>query len=300
MGFKLIQSALTTSTDALYIFVTDTVDDLPNLPNIEQAGTETNTRWFARAGSCARVIGAGRWYILAPSNEWKPLFYMSTEVEDAVEHNVETMREIMRTTEGYKDDAASSKTAAAESEQNASNSESAAAESEKKAKASETAAKNSENAAKESEVLSGKNQIAAADAADKAEASEDAAAASAATASRNAETSGSKASESASHAAAALESQKKAEASKKAAETAREAAETAQADAAASSATAEEKALAASQSAIQASKAASKTDWVNYGYLDGGEAGEVSQYKMSGGAPGTTPTVIIDGGGPDD
>ena len=98
MAFKLIQSALTTSTEALYMFAADTVDDLKNLPNLERAGKETNIRWFAKVGSCVRVIGAGRWYVLSPSNVWCPLFYMSTEVEDAVEHNVETMRQIMSTT----------------------------------------------------------------------------------------------------------------------------------------------------------------------------------------------------------
>ena len=170
MAFKLIQSALTTSTEALYMFAADTVDDLKNLPNLERAGEETNIRWFAKVGSCVRVIGAGRWYVLSPSNVWCPLFYMSTEVEDAVEHNVETMRQIMSTTEGYKTAAANSAAAAAKSEKNAADSKTAAATSEKNAKASETAAKNSEDAAKESEVLSGKNQIAAADAAEKAEA----------------------------------------------------------------------------------------------------------------------------------
>ena len=116
MAFKLIQSALTTSTEALYMFAADTVDDLKNLPNLERAGEETNIRWFAKVGSCVRVIGAGRWYVLSPSNVWCPLFYMSTEVEDAVEHNVETMRQIMSTTEEYKTAAANSAAAAAKSE----------------------------------------------------------------------------------------------------------------------------------------------------------------------------------------
>ena len=155
MAFKLIQSALTASTEALYMFAADTVDDLKNLPNLERAGEETNIRWFAKVGSCVRVIGAGRWYVLSPSNVWCPLFYMSTEVEDAVEHNVETMRQIMSTTEGYKTAAANSAAAAAKSEKNAADSKTAAATSEKNAKASETAAKNSENAAKESETLKG-------------------------------------------------------------------------------------------------------------------------------------------------
>lgn len=75
------------------MFAADTVDDLKNLPNLERAGEETNIRWFAKVGSCVRVIGAGRWYVLSPSNVWCPLFYMSTEVEDAVEHNVETIAE---------------------------------------------------------------------------------------------------------------------------------------------------------------------------------------------------------------
>lgn len=127
MAFKLIQTALTTSTEALYMFAADTVDDLKDLPNLERAGEETNIRWFAKVGSCVRVIGAGRWYVLSPSNVWCALFYMSSEVEDAVEHNVETMRQIMSTTEEYKTAAANSAAAAAKSEQNASNSESAAA-----------------------------------------------------------------------------------------------------------------------------------------------------------------------------
>ncbi len=136
MAFKLIQSALTTSTEALYMFAADTVDDLKNLPNLERAGEETeiNIRWFAKVGSCVRVIGAGRWYVLSPSNVWYPLFYMSTEVEDAVEHNVETMRQIMSTTEEYKTAAANSEAAAAKSEKNAADSKTAAATSEKNAR----------------------------------------------------------------------------------------------------------------------------------------------------------------------
>lgn len=47
-----------------------------DMPNLERAGEETNIRWFAKVGSCVRVIGAGRWYVLSPSNVWCPLFYM--------------------------------------------------------------------------------------------------------------------------------------------------------------------------------------------------------------------------------
>lgn len=221
MGYKLIQAALTTSTDALYIFVTDTVDDLTDLPNINKAGSETNTRWFARAGSCARVIGAGRWYILAPSNEWKALFYMNSDVEDAVEKNVETMKEIMETTKGYRD-------AASTSEQNSAASESAASDS------AAAAAQSKENAA-------GSAKAAAASAAAAAGSASDAAG------------SASSASQSASDAESARDV---AASSQKAAESAKEAAENSQAATSESAKAASENAAAAKKSEEAAGESA--------------------------------------------
>ena len=34
MAYKVLETALTTSTEALYMFVADNEDDIPNLPNM--------------------------------------------------------------------------------------------------------------------------------------------------------------------------------------------------------------------------------------------------------------------------
>lgn len=62
MAYKVLDTALTTSTEALYMFVADNEEDIPNLPNMEQTGSETNTRWYAKAGSVVRVVATGRFY----------------------------------------------------------------------------------------------------------------------------------------------------------------------------------------------------------------------------------------------
>ena len=72
MAYKVLDAALTTSTEALYMFVADNEEDIPNLPNMEQRGNETNTRWYAKAGSVVRVVATGRFYTLAPPTSGKP------------------------------------------------------------------------------------------------------------------------------------------------------------------------------------------------------------------------------------
>ena len=95
MAYKVLDAALTTSTEALYMFVADNEEDIPNLPNMEQTGNETNTRWYAKAGSVVRVVATGRFYTLAPSNKWKALYYMREELEDAIDHNIPIMQQIL-------------------------------------------------------------------------------------------------------------------------------------------------------------------------------------------------------------
>lgn len=133
MAYKVIDTALTTSTEALYVFVADSEEDIPNLPNMEQTGNETNTRWYAKAGSVVRVVATGRWYTLAPSNKWKALYYMREELEDAIDHNIPIMQQILAEAKVSAETTANNASAAAKSEQNASASASRASESASKA-----------------------------------------------------------------------------------------------------------------------------------------------------------------------
>lgn len=115
MAYKSILTALLESNSCMYILVADSTNDLPNLPNLSQAGETADTRHFAKVGSCVRVVSDGHWYALAPSNEWKAMYCMSDEVDDAISQNVKAMQEIMASTEKYRNDAASSKNDAASS-----------------------------------------------------------------------------------------------------------------------------------------------------------------------------------------
>lgn len=140
MAYKVLDAALTTSTEALYMFVVDNEEDIPNLPNMEQTGNETNTRWYAKAGSVVRVVATGRFYTLAPSNKWKALYYMREELEDAIDHNIPIMKQIL-------DEAKVSAETTANNEQNASASASRASESAKKAAESQKNAEAARTAA---------------------------------------------------------------------------------------------------------------------------------------------------------
>lgn len=147
MAYKVLDAALTTSTEALYMFVADNEQDIPNLPNMEQTGSETNTRWYAKAGSVVRVIATGRWYTLAPSNKWKALYYMREELEDAIDHNIPIMQQILAEAKVSAEITANNASAAAKSEQNASASASRASESANKAAESQKNAEAARTAA---------------------------------------------------------------------------------------------------------------------------------------------------------
>lgn len=140
MAYKSILTALLESNSCMYILVADSANDLPNLPNLSQAGETADTRHFAKVGSCVRVVSDGHWYALAPSNEWKAMYCMSDEVDEAISQNVKAMQEIMASTEKYRNDAASSKDDAASSAKKANASAVNADKSAKNAKsAAETA-----------------------------------------------------------------------------------------------------------------------------------------------------------------
>ena len=176
MAYKVIQAALTTSTESLYVFVADGTDDLKYLPNLTQTGSTSDARWYAKAGSVARLIGDGHWYILSPSNVWNAMLYMSDDVDDAISKNVETMRQYLVSTEEYKTAAAASAEAALESESNAAGSASAALESQNAAKQSETNAASAAKAAGISASGAADSESAAAASAANAASSESAAA----------------------------------------------------------------------------------------------------------------------------
>lgn len=171
MAYKIIQAALTTDVQALYIMATDDVSDLTYVPNMVQTGNTADSRWYAKAGSCARVISKGRWYILSPSNTWKPMLYMTDELDAAFEDKLNDMKAIRAEVTELKENAASSAAAASESEQNASDSASAAA-------SSQQASKKSENSAKSHEDSAAASALAAAESADAARISEENAASS--------------------------------------------------------------------------------------------------------------------------
>ena len=172
MAYHVVDTALATTNTALYIFVADTVNDLDDLPNMTKGGDLTVSARFAQPGSCVRVVGAGRWYILNASNVWKAMYYMNDEVQDAVEKNVDTMK-------GYMDNAESYKNSAATSAENAGKSEAAAAVSETNAGKSANNASNSLIAVEASQRVVADNLQQTVEARTKAQASEEAAAASA-------------------------------------------------------------------------------------------------------------------------
>lgn len=149
MAYKSILTALLESNSCMYILVADSANDLPNLPNLSQAGETADTRHFAKVGSCVRVVSDGHWYALSPSNEWMPLFYMTSEVDDAINENVQKMLQIMATIDEYSKVAHESAEKAykcAESAEDSKNDASAsagkAAVSSQNAKAAESSVKN--------------------------------------------------------------------------------------------------------------------------------------------------------------
>ena len=159
MAYKVLETALTTTTEALYMFVADNEQDIPNLPNMEQTGSETNTRWYAKAGSVVRVVATGRFYTLAPSNKWKALYYMREELEDAIDHNITIMQQILAEAKVSAETTANNASAAAKSERNASASASRASESANKAAESQKNAEAARTAAEEAAIKAGADVV---------------------------------------------------------------------------------------------------------------------------------------------
>mgnify|MGYP006899720876 CR=1 FL=1 len=253
MAYKIIQAALTTDVQALYIMATDDVSDLTFVPNMVQTGNTADSRWYAKAGSCARVINKGRWYILSPSNVWKPLMFMTDELDAAFEDKLNDMKAIRTDVTELKENAASSAEAASQSEQSAADSASAALR-------SQNAAKKSEDSAKSHADSAAASKLAASGSADAAHASEESAASSkAAAASSEESASGSAAAAAKSQSAAAQfagNSEARAGNAKKSEEAAKKSATSASASE--KNAKASENAAAASETAAKDSETAAK------------------------------------------
>lgn len=186
MSYKSIYTVPSESNSCLYILIADKPDDLPNLPNLTQPGETSDTKRYAKAGSCARVVSKGRWYILSPSNAWKPLMYMTDELDAAFEDKLNDMKAIRTDVTELKENAASSAEAASKSKQSAADSASAALRSQNAAKKSDDSAKSHADSAAASKLAASESAIAAHASEEGAASSKVAAAISEESASRNA------------------------------------------------------------------------------------------------------------------